>query len=439
MKNNKKLVTIGLIVCVFICIAVVVYSYMQIPLLQQKVIDKQESKKKIDTYLQHMPENKIENEKAFLMLDYEIPQDEEILYTYQTAEGFKMISYSSKWNEEKLIELYEELLRNEHGEEIELLYQVIVYAEESRTAAGTHSNEMQALSFELRFPSLPKESKISYYRDMGTIKLYNGDVFTRVEQFAHTLSHEYGHHFTFHYIFKNGNVENTEYEKMRELSDYDIRYYWWEDSDDYYENHHWYLIEIAAEDYVQLMGSPMTRNITSYKDVRQMLHGAKSPDYWDSKNGRPQENLMIPLAAEVEGLYDYFYKFIGDDYEPAPMLHEEREINIGITRGSSSQDSIEGMLYFTHYKLNWNEAYAGEGAIYTLVCYDENDYFVRPIKTVKSGEEMSAYIGTVSRATSSMIYWQYDEIDEGTKTFLVIVLFPDGTLRVSKPFTYTFK
>ena len=439
MNKTKKFIPHILGVCSAVFLGVSIFAYTQIPVLEQKIVDKQESKKKIDSYLLQEHSSFVQNEKALEALNKPEESNDGVSYSYRTPEGFEMISYSQKWNQNKLIELYEELKQNKHGEEIGLLYQVIVYGEHSELASGMHSNERKVLYLELDFPAIAK-GEIKYYLDMGTIELYGGDTYTRVEQMAHTLSHEYGHHFTMYYFFNNGDaIRGSKYEEVRNLEGYDIRYDWWEDPDDYVKNHHWYIVEIAAEDYVQILGSPTAKKVTNYKDVRQVLYGAKFSDEYNSGNGTPQENLMIPLAIEVDGLYNLFYQEIKDDYPPAPILHEKKEIKIEITSGTSSHESVKGQISFKHYRITWNDAYAGEGAIYTLVCYDESDYFIYPIKTVHSGDSMQAYIGTVSRETSTMIYWQYDELDKGTKTFVVTVLFPDGTMRVSDPMTYTFK
>ena len=439
MEKIKKFIPHILGACAVVFLGVSIFTFIQIPSLEQKIIDKQESKAKIDAYLSQDHSNPVQNEEALAALDRPEETNGNVLYSYRTPEGFEMISYSKKWTENKLIELYEELKLNKHGEEFGLLYQVIVYAESSETAAGTHTNERKTLFLKIDLPALGN-GQIKYYLNMGTIELYDGDTYTRVEQMAHTLSHEYGHHFTFYYFFKNGDaVRNSEYETVRNLGEHNIRYDWWEDPEDYLYNHHWYIVEIAAEDYVQIMGSPTAKKVIEYKDVRQVLYGSKYPDYYNSGNGTPQENLMIPLASEVEGLHDLFYQAIGEEYTPVPTLREKKNINLKITSGYSSHESVSGQLSFRHYRITWDDVYAGEGAIYTLVCYDEENYYIYPIKTVHSGDTMQAYIGTVSRETSTMIYWQYDELDQGTKTFIVTVLFPDGTMHLSDPLIYTFK
>ena len=435
---QKKKIIMIMTILMLLCMGVVFFVAKQIPILQQKIIGKQESRELISNYLKNVPTNRIENTEALEILNAEREIDEDILYSYRASEGFELISYSEKWNTDKLIALYEELLKNKHGKEIESLYQIIVYAKPSKTAAGTHTNETKMLYFDIQFPALSKKSSIKFARNMGTIELYDGDKNTTIESMAYILSHEYGHHYTFSYMFQDDVIRGSDYDLIRNISNRKVRYNWWEDSQHYYENHQWYLIEIAAEDYVQLMGSPTTKNIIDYKDVNQILHGATYPKNWYSRNGTPQENLLIPLANEVEGLYDYFYQFISDDYPPDLPLRDRLPIEIKINKGSSSHESVSGPLYFTHYKVSWNDPYKGEDVIYTLVMFMEEDYYLYPIKTVHPGQNTMAYLGGISYESSQYIHWNNDELASGTKTFVVTALFADGTMRVSDPLTYTF-
>jgi len=50
--------------------------------------------------------------------------------TYTAPDGFKVISYSDAWKDtDKLKSVYEELLRNKHGEEFKLLDRIYIYPE----------------------------------------------------------------------------------------------------------------------------------------------------------------------------------------------------------------------------------------------------------------------------------------------------------------------
>ena len=437
MNNKDKRSFFAVLLVLGCCLGVTAYLYIRIPTLENDLTLKQENKVTIDQFINSPLSNEIVNTKALESLNKETEIDPNIKYTYRTEEGFQMISYSDKWDVEKLQALYNELKLNKHGEEFELLYQVIVYPQPDSNASGDHQNLLESLEIIIDFPALPKDSNIVLFRNMGTIQLYNGDEYTKVSQMAHVLSHEYGHHYTFYYFFNNDKIINSDYEALRNVTEGEVLYYWYNDYANYYANHQWYLIEIAAEDYVQLMGSPMTKNVENYTDINQRLHGAKANYQWHSYNGTIQENMLIPFADEVDGLAEYFNQFISN--EPlTKTTYTKKNFNLHIARETSHHDSISGSLDFTYYKISWDDVYKNDGAIYTLVCCDEDGSNLIPIKTVYANQATTAYIGTVSYETTQNIYWGYDQLDQGTKNFIVTVLLPDGTLYKSNILTYRF-
>lgn len=196
----------------------------------------------------------------------------------------------------------------------------------------------------------------------------------------------------------------------------------------------WYLVEIAAEDYVQLMGSPLTKNVVRYSDVYQRLYGSISNPNLSSYNGDIQENMLIPFANEVDGLAEYFYQFT--EQQPDYSTYSKKNFDLSITSGSTHHESMNGPLDFIHYKISWADVY--DDAIYTLVCLNEDGSINYPLKTVYPGEANYAYIGTVSYVGNGYINWNYDNIDKGTKIFIVTALLPDGTLYKSNPLKYGF-
>ena len=364
-------------------------------------------------------------------------------YTYQAPEGFLMLSHSNAWNEAKLQTLYEELKKNKHGEEMDYLFEVVVYPQEDDRALATHRSVDRSVKWVVPIPAF-SEMTFVFNSTFGVISLYGGDVSTTVESMAASLSHEYGHHYTFYHMFRDYDdttisgreaLTDSEYAKIRNLPSDKVKTAM-DDRDFYYENHHWYLVEVAAEDYVLLMGSPTVKQAVDFPDVRQVLAGAKYPDKQELKrahNAYPQDNLMIPLATDVPGLAEYFCGFIGETPKAVPA---KQEINLHIKRGSTSYQLTTGYREFVYYDITWNMPY--EGATYTLVCYDESEYYIRPIKTVMPGEKASATIGAVTRASSTQIAWQYDSIDKGQKTFYVTAMLPDGTVMISNPLAYRF-
>ena len=127
------------------------------------------------------------------------------------------------------------------------------------------------------------------------------------------LSHEYGitlPSFILKTPFLPGIQESTYY-NLRQLYKYPEV-----NGEAGYEEqiHRWSVFEIAAEDYLQLLGSPTGKRITHYLDINQKtgnttyqpVNTAGRFNY----NAIPQENWNIPLASQVEGLYQYFLSFL---------------------------------------------------------------------------------------------------------------------------------
>lgn len=361
----------------------------------------------------------------------------EATHSFQATETLTFLSYSDEWDEAKLKELYDELLKNKHGDEIEQLKEVVVRAEENDEALASHSQEVDTKSLEVEFGALPSPLKMDFVRDISLIDLYGGDTKTTIESMAWSLSHEYGHLYTFHYMFNDEteDLSGTEYAKLRNYEENGLNPSAYP-QDDYYEKHHKYLVETAAEDYVQLMGSPTTRQVVDFKDVKE----ARNNEEMDQAtfdlgyNCRPQENLEIPVASEVEGLKDYFYQQIGEEAPTPVEPHSEMEIKI--ERQTKGYDLVNGYKSYIYYDLTWNTPY--QDTVYTLVCYEPDNYIIMPIKTVQNGEEATATIGEYAYQSGGYIYSRDDGLNKGTKVFVVLAQLSDGTYYASQPLKYTF-
>ncbi|MGI6004301.1 MAG: hypothetical protein ACOX88_02645 [Christensenellales bacterium] len=361
-------------------------------------------------------------------------QDDPTLYEYRAPEGFYIRSQSRAWDEEKLKALYDELKKNRHGSEIETLWEIIIYPEQADNVLGTHQGDLQTAHFAPKFPALPEGFSVQFNRLVGIISLYGGDDNTTVESMARSLSHEYGHHYTTFYMLEDGDLMQSEYARIRGFDPQEVRTAM---DDHYMREHHLHVIEIVAEDYVTLMGSPTTRQIVDFKDIRQIQSGEKmAPELslGTAANAYPQENLMIPLANEIPGLDEYFYSFID---EAPPKLPPRQIVTLQIEQKSVGYNLVDGYRNYVHYKLTWNTPYPA-GTVYTLVCYDESDYYIRPIKTVRSGSAAEAVVGTVAYSKGNYVYSSDDAVAEGTKTFIVTAFLPDGTIYLSQPLEYTF-
>lgn len=438
--KNRLLLRILLCVCLMLgCGAFCLLAHMEVANRQAAVLE-------LDRRIEEGAPDVFVNAAA--QRDFDIylnwgPASEwdDALYTIVAPEGFLLRSYSQYWDEANLQSLYEELMRNKHGEEVNYLEEVTVYPEENESALASHASSKETLLLTPHFPAL-QEFSISLSRYTGTISLYGGDVIHTVEGMAKTLSHEYGHHFVSYYMFDDlmdADADVETYIRIRGLPE-DKVLNRSDNADDaqYLDMHYWYVGEIAAEDYVLLMGSPATRQVVDCYDVWDLLYGAVQPEA-SLANGAmnlfPQENLMIPLASDVDGLKEYFYSFIDETPTPTPQTPS---FDLRIEPDSVGYQLEDGYETFVHYKIRWDKPYAEAGVVYTLLCYDSENYSIIPIKTVHDGEEALAYIGTVTVDYGSSIMYMSDRMDTGTKTFHVSAVLPDGTVALSEPLTYTF-
>lgn len=372
---------------------------------------------------------------------------EDGLYFFDAPEGFTIVSLSPAWNRNMLQALYEELKRGEHGDEMQKLYEIVIYPDEDNeaNALATYSPGISTASFFIQFPAFPTEFSVNFPIYTGKISIFGGDTNTTVESVAGSLSHEYGHHYTFYYMFDHALREQnllgqSRYGQLRDYEGFELIESA-EIGEDYLQNRHKYLIETAAEDYVTLMGSPASRYVIDYYDVRQLLENPElDGTRRGGRNAFPQENMMIPLAIDVPGLAEYFYSFI--DAEPRVPVEEKQNIELEFTRDSEEYNLESGPRVFTHYDIRWDMPY--EDAIYTLACYDPHEYtgWGIPIKTVRPGDysrgRASAVVGEYAVLDDNMVHFRDDGLATGIKVFYVVALLPDGTYYLSDPTYFNF-
>lgn len=165
--------------------------------------------------------------------------------TYKGTSGIVIESYSSQWKDsKKLAALEAELLKNKHGEEYKKLGKILIYPDypAGKRVVGQYFAKYQ---FSAGNGSLLPDR---------IIHLYGGDELTTVSSVARTLSHEYGHHLTFYTLIEKEDLDpdqwlKSDYAKARELDKHPKVH---TSPSGAYE---WYMPEVLAEDYVQLLGS----------------------------------------------------------------------------------------------------------------------------------------------------------------------------------------
>lgn len=260
---------------------------------------------------------------------------------------------------------------------------------------------------------------------------------------AYQLAHEYGNYFTLYYFNLIGDtesIENDPYFKLRYNDDYDIRYLpeEFEDSMNYYGTSERFLYEIAAADYVYLMGSPNVKIVRKYLDTYDTLRldVYKKQDeldayneyyYSDSFNKSPHENALLPFPDQIEGLPELFFNAIGLN-SPKYEDHTKEAKNIEI----KIEKQFEHGKSF--YLVTWNKPWEDEDVTYTLVGYTNENWNEGAIKSITGKERARAIIGGAVVDRSTSYTWLDDDfwsLKEEPLNFRVIVTFSDGTAVIS--------
>lgn len=347
------------------------------------------------------------------------------LQTYTPIIGPKIVSYSKQWDSaEKLEEVYNELLNNFYSDEINYLDSIYIYPDSPEGINGAYYESS----------TINNRGKYSYENN-AYIELFNGDEYVDISQLALTLAHEYGHHFTFYYLITSENKYynewyDTKYAQIRQLHKYEDINYGTLDEISY--THQWDIAEILAFDYVQLFGSELAKKSFDYKDITERINEG-IVDYYTPNNFNllPQENLILPLAADVDGLYEYWLDLAGS-YGCQPKLQEKPIPYI---------KEIEDVYYGDNkkYTIAWTEVPGNKIYEYTLIIYPTGmPFFPTAIKTVVTGEEMEATIGSeVINYDDGNIYGFLEDL-KGEYEIRVFVKDSDNFIFSSETLFYDF-
>lgn len=352
--------------------------------------------------------------------------------TWEAPEGIDLISYSAAWKEEALEQLYLELKNNIHGEEIYYLNSITIEAAANAEANGRYiynSNKQLVVTTSFA-PFLPADFPVLV--PSGEIVLYSGDTKARIDQLARTLAHEYGHHFTYYHFLTCQSP--WEYARIRQIADHPRVGLWLEDPEHYMDNWMWEIREIAAEDYVQLLGSPTVKGIVEAKDIDGMLKyyldnpALSYSRIWQQNmhppragNTYPHANFFLPLPAEVPGLKEYFMHFVDPEFTYTPP-------DIPRPTLAYTRRSLEGA---DQYTFTWQPVTDDSGVVYTLMSYNEERNTLVAVKTVRGNDDLQAVVGIASRHG----YTWNDGLIRENQHFRLYVTLPCGHMVSSDPVT----
>ncbi|MDL2248660.1 hypothetical protein LJB89_03085 [Tyzzerella sp. OttesenSCG-928-J15] len=356
-----------------------------------------------------------------------------------TEEGYKkcaeykvgrlsIISYCEAWGEDDLKEIYTELVSNTTGPEFPYLKAIFIYPDYpyGENVSGNYFEDI-------------KESQKGRYLLGGNcqIELYGGLDKQRVEELAPALSHEYGHHFTIFnmMVYEKNHYSGwakSEYATLRNLDEQPVIYSY-KNAEIYSRN--WDVLEIAANDYVQLLGSTLAKKSYRYLDAKQFVElGSEGIRYNELHfNSRPQENLELPLAAQVEGLYEYFLKISKNEelaLEKAPYINTlPKTIEI---------EEHEAFINKT-YNLRFEKATGNGPFEYTILLYPkELGDIPAIIKTLNDGQPLEATFGTLLEELPGGAYLPVLDYYGGMCQIIIYAKDSNDFIYASPAFNYDF-
>ena len=342
------------------------------------------------------------------------------IYATYKANNLTITSYSKSWTENMLKDLYTELLNNFHGDEFNYLSNIYIYP---NSPEGVNA---------LYYDNIYLEDGKYVLGDNAYINLYNGERYNTIPKIAYTLSHEYGHHYMIYNLVQSENVyyhnlKSSNYVKIRNLDGLPVIYD--SNSEDYL--YHWDIMEIMADDYVQLLGSSNARLSYDYKSVDELLKANEKPyENPSSFNLKPQLNPYIPLAADTEGLYNYLLK-IANFTVALPKIPDKPKLN-----------NITGTVALNQeptYNISWNNPNKDEVFEYTLVMYPDNNPFVPyPLKTLTSKEPLNVTFGSYSIKQKDGSIKSISQKYEGNYTLKLYIKDSSGFIYASEPLTSNF-
>lgn len=273
-------------------------------------------------------------------------------------------------------ELHKELLLNKHGEEIFYLKQISIFPNKPL------NTEIHGL-YEGYWYKV--KDGIHMYKK-GIIYLFDGDYIYDTCGFSRTISHEYGHHFTLYYLwtregktfFNNGKWELSNYYKARKLQNYPLVL------GNSRNGYQWAIYEIAAEDYVQLYGSPNVYQVKKFYDVHERLIYRRNNESIKMKdfNVFPQYNFNLPLAQEIPTVKQYW-----DGLSGWATSHDDQKIipNINLTCSNHG-------IYRKEFDIHYNKELKSHEWLFTLVAYKNGQRY--PIRTFNLNSTKS-YFGSI--------------------------------------------
>ncbi len=341
------------------------------------------------------------------------------------------------WDNTKLLTVGKELFNNTHSDEIHYLEAVIL---EEGSGIYYSSNYESIYDYNeiplYLYGFLPEDSCYYLTYEKGVLYVYNVSSETTAPDIAQALSIAYGYHYTHYYFGLDGteNDKETEYYKLRSAG-CDTLKASFDSNEDYIENKEWYLFEIAANDYMYLMGSAVAQRTSRFINMAEKkvyfpnIYTALTAIYKNSLNVTPHSNLYIEMPHRVDGLAEYFYSFVEKDAPEYTIREPAGSMNM------RAESKCSGSII----DIYWDTPYDDTRALYTVIAYNSSDEIVSIIQTLygQEGGHCTYYrrieFGVATKGFRYNYYYLHDFDEDGIKKFRVLVTFPDDTVEISDP------
>jgi hypothetical protein len=211
-----------------------------------------------------------------------------------------------------------------------------------------------------------------------------------------TLSHEYGHHFTYYWLIakehKLPSDSTTKWASLRGAERYPVLFS--EDTSDPEYTHYWDPGEIMADDYMALFGSPNAK--------LSMVNSLRAED----GNGfyGEIENETLPSAMTLASVRNYWLKLSGLK-DPLPLVFKEPKLT-KIQAVESEDGGIDHKLTYEAGSANSTVAQRLQYSVYWS--YEDDGEETFDYTEMTTGKRSITVSGGLPEAGLTLTVYAYD-------------------------------
>ena len=429
-KNNKQLIILSLIVVLVISIGFLTLFISKLNTIKDLV--EVINNKPVENSLSFNNNKEKYHNDEIETINYLAGNKNEYVY-----KDIHFLTSVNGWDEERLEEVAEEFFLNKHGEEMRYVEAVVINAGDGMYCYGNQEDIYIHYQAPITlFNFIPEDSKYNIAGKRSLLYVDNVSETLTTNDIAQSLSIAYGRHFVNYHMNIEGIEEDrdTEYFKLRANENDNIRLEI-TDNDDYINNYIWYLEEIAAHDYMFLMGSDnANRTLRGFVGARYYIdsvdeaYPAIAAYYRNARNITPHINVSLTLPDKVDGLSEYFYSFVNDDVPEYSGNQPMGDLNFKL-KTKPSRSNFKKISY----ELSWDTPYDDDEILYSVIKYDMNDKVEVFQAHVIGNNEPSTLLDKSKNFRLYNTFYEYDMRTDQEFKIRIIASFPDGTITISEP------